>query len=125
MSWLSVFISSCTDLFSSPVKRSDAEQQRVDRIANELTLYVVNSCSLCAKLRRHIQLLNVSVSIKDLKRCHVYEKELLAGGKAQVPCLRLDKGGKVHWLYKYEEIVHYLDKKFAPRPQSDKIEQAQ
>lgn len=125
MSWLSVFISNCTGLFTSPVKRNEVEQQRVDRIASRLTLYVVNSCALCAKLRRHLQLLNVSVTVKDLKRCYVYEKELLAGGKAQVPCLRIEKSGNAQWLYDYDEIVSYLDKKFAPKPELDKIQQEQ
>lgn len=125
MSWLSVFISNCTALFSPRVERSPVEQQRVDRLANSLTLYTVNNYPQCRKLSKHLQELNVSVTVKDLKRCHIYEKELFAGGgKAQVPCLRVEKGSQSQWIYEFEEIVRYLDKKFAPKVQLDKIGQA-
>lgn len=126
MSWLSVFISNCAALFTPRVERSSVEQQRVDRLANSLTLYVVHNCSQCRKLSKHLQVLNVSVTVKDLKRCHIYEKELFAGGgKAQVPCLRVEKGSQRQWIYEFDEIVRYLDRKFAPKAQLDKIGQAQ
>jgi len=126
MSWLSAFITNCAGLFSPRVERSAVEQQRVDRLANSLTLYVVSNCSLCGKLRRHLQVLNVSVTVKDLKRCHIYEKELFAGGgKAKVPCLRIEKGSQSQWIYEFDEIVRYLDRKFTPKAQLNKIGQAQ
>jgi len=125
MSWLSAIVSSCSGWFTPRIERDEAEQQRVDRLANTLTLYVIPSCSLCTKLKRHLQVLNVPVTVKDLKRCHIYEKELFSGlGAAKIPALRVEKGTEVLWLASYDEILHFLDKKFAPIAQLDKIGQA-
>ena len=80
MSWFTALLAHLESKRAPQVERSVVEQQRVDRLANSLTLYVVPSCTLCLRIRRHLKNLNVSVTVKDLKRCHIYEKELFAGG---------------------------------------------
>jgi glutathione S-transferase len=35
------------------------------------------------------------------------------GGKLQVPCLRIEKDGKVEWLYESSSIINYLNDEFA------------
>lgn len=123
MSWYQALLGKWSCWFSgvakarTPVSRSAAEQASVDKEANFLTLYELRSCHYSAKVRRHLKWLNVAVTSKDLKRCHIYQKELLAGGgRAQVPCLKIEKpGGNEEWLYESQDILDYLDRKFAPK----------
>lgn len=40
-----------------------------------------------------------------------YAEELIKqGGKRQVPCLRIEQGSKVKWLYESADIVAYIEK---------------
>lgn len=116
MSWLHKVLVTCSALFDEQIKRDKLAQQKADRIANSLTLYTLNTCPYSAKVQRHLHHLNVSPTVKNLKRCHIYQKELLAGGgRAQVPCLRIESADKTQWLYESDDIIRYLDKKFMPK----------
>ena len=116
MSWYREILASLPAVFTAPVKRTVSDQQRADRLANTLTLYDLNSCPYSAKVRRHLKHLNVAITVKNLKRCHVYANELIAGGgRAQVPCLRIETAQGSRWLYESKDILAYLDKKFMPR----------
>ncbi len=126
MSWYREILASLPAVFTAPVKRNATEQQRVERLANSLTLYDLNSCPYSAKVRRHLKHLNISITVKNLKRCHIYQKELLAGGgRAQVPCLRIETTQGSRWLYESEDIIEYLDKKFLPKLVVKRLGQAQ
>ncbi len=116
MSWYRNFLATLPTIFNAPVKRNSGEKQRAERLANCLTLYDLSSCPYSAKVRRHIKYLSISVTVKNLKRCHVYENELIAGGgRAQVPCLRIETAQGSRWLYESKDILAYLDKKFMPK----------
>lgn len=127
MSWYQALLGKWTSWFTgmskakTPVTRSSAEQASVEKKAAYLTLYELRSCQYSAKVRRHLKWLNVPVATKDLKRCHIYQKELLAGGgRAQVPCLKIEKPSGTEWLYESQDIIEYLDRKFAPKALLDK-----
>jgi len=125
MSWFQNILASCTAFLAPKVERTAAQQQKVDRLANSLTLYTLNSCPYSAKVTRHLNQLNVNVTVKNLKRCHIYQKELLAGGgRAQVPCLRIESSQGCKWMYESDDILQYLDKKFLPKGQHASLEQA-
>ncbi len=116
MSWYREILASLPAVFTAPVKRTVSEQLRADRMANTLTLYDLNSCPYSAKVRRHLKHLNIAIMVKNLKRCHIYQNELIAGGgRAQVPCLRIETAQGSRWLYESEDIVRYLNKKFTPK----------
>ena len=125
MSWLQKIMATCSSLIAPQIQRAAAEQQKADRLANSLTLYSLNSCSYSRKVQRHLHHLNVNITVKNLKRCHIYQKELLAGGgRAQVPCLRIENAQGSKWLYESDDIMRYLDKKFMPKDALATIEQA-
>lgn len=125
MYWYRKFLASCSSVITPPIKRSSLEQKKVDRQACCLTLYDCQQRPFSNKLQRHIKHLNVPVTVKNLNRCHAYQKELLAGGgRAQVPCLRIESTSGSRWLYESEDIIRYLDKKFAPKSQSKRLERA-
>lgn len=125
MSWYQSILASFSAWFDQPVERSQREQQRVDRIAATLTLYTRNHCSECFNLLRQLKKLNVSITVKNIRRCHIYEKELLAAGQSSnIPCLRIEQGQDVQWVSQVDEIVRFFDQKFAPIAQNERLEQA-
>ncbi len=123
MPWFREILALLPSIVFAPIKRNTADQKRVDRIANELTLYTLSSCPYSAKVHRHLKQLSISIGVKNLKRCNAYQKELLAGGgRAQVPCLRIETAKESRWLYESQDILNYLDIKFMPKKPA-KLEQ--
>jgi len=67
----------------------------------------------------------VGVTVKNLNRSHLYQKELLSGGgRAQVPCLKIETPSGSRWLYESDDIIRYLNRKFAPKSQTKRLERA-
>ena len=125
MSWYQKVLASCSFLIAHPVTRSTKEQQRVDRLASGITLYDHSTCVSSVRIKHHIKELNIPITIKNLKRCHVYEKELLAGiGSVKVPCLRVESSKGSRWIEDSDEIMGYLDRKFAPKAKNNVIDKA-
>jgi len=125
MSWYQKILASCSSLISHPVKRSNNDQQRVDRLAFQMTLYDHSTCAESIRARHHIKELNIPITVKNLKRCHAYEKELLSGiGRVKVPCLRVETQDGSRWIQEFDEIMVYLDDKFMPKAKLNIINKA-
>ncbi|MDQ6977991.1 MAG: glutathione S-transferase N-terminal domain-containing protein [Ghiorsea sp.] len=98
------------------IKRSPEEQQRVDAIAKNMSMYQYFACPFCIKTRRTVHRLNIPIEYRDAQvrggeHRNTLEKE---GGQIKVPCLRIDEGDKTTWLYESNAIVAYLNKTFDP-----------
>ena len=74
----------------------------------ELSLYHSEQCFFCHKVRHALSGLSVSVELRDISDKQHYQALRQGGGKTQVPCLRIDNAGEVHWLYESDDIVAYL-----------------
>lgn len=97
-----------------PMQRSAAEQAEVEAAAQGLTLYQFHACPFCVKTRRAMHRLNVPVALKDAKNNPQDRQELLEqGGKIKVPCLRIEEGDNVTWMYESNDIIDWLDSRFA------------
>lgn len=95
--------------------RSPAEQEAVDKRAAQMALYQFYACPFCVLVRREIHRLNLPIVTRDAQTDTPYRQELLdAGGKVQVPCLRIDEDGKRRWMYESKEIIAFLKKSFDP-----------
>jgi len=96
-----------------PVKRSDSSQTHAQMNANGLALYQLYACPFCVKTRRAIHRLNILIEIRDIK--HPQHRLALdqQGGRVKVPCLRIEDGDSVKWLYESTDIVSFLDNRFA------------
>ena len=47
--------------------------------------------------------------MKDILRRRANKAELIdGGGKKQVPCLRIQKGKEIEWLYESDAIIDYF-----------------
>ena len=97
-----------------PQQRSAHGQATVDTEAAALSLYQFHACPFCVKTRRAIHRLNVPIALRDAKNDPQAREQLLAGGgRVKVPCLRIEEAGGTRWMYESDDIIAYLEQRFA------------
>lgn len=96
-----------------PLKRDPEAQREINNQAQSLALYQFYACPFCTKVRRHMHKLALPVPTKDAKRDQQARGELeQGGGRIKVPCLRIEDGSNVQWLYESSDINQYLSQRF-------------
>ncbi|MCJ2378208.1 glutaredoxin [Vibrio sp. ZSDZ34] len=94
--------------------RSEDAQAQVDDKAKSMALYQFDACPFCVKVRRAMKRQSVNIELRDAKTDPVHKQALLeGGGRVKVPCLRIENGEDVTWMYESSDIVAYLEKEFA------------
>ena len=94
------------------VSRSAEERERIQAAMRGLSLYQFKACPFCTKTRRALYKLNASVDIRDIRKTPAYREQLESGGgRVKVPCLRIEEGKDVRWLYESGEIIKYLSQR--------------
>ncbi|MBJ7262770.1 MAG: glutaredoxin [Burkholderiaceae bacterium] len=97
-----------------PQQRSAQGQAEVEREAAALALYQFQACPFCVKTRRAMHRLNVPVALRDAKHDPRAREELqTGGGRVKVPCLRIEEAGATRWMYESNDIIAYLEGRFA------------
>ncbi len=96
------------------IVRSPEKQGEVDEELSLITLYEMNTCPFCVKVRRAAKRLSLGIASKDVQKDSAAKAELVReGGEFQVPCLRIqNKDGSVQWMYESDDIIAYLEEKF-------------
>ncbi|WP_224797375.1 glutaredoxin family protein [Idiomarina abyssalis] len=95
-------------------ERSEQEQKQVDEVCKSLALYQFAACPFCVKVRKEIARLNLNIELRDAKNNDEHRDALLnGGGRVKVPCLRIEEGDKVQWMYESDDINQYLENRFA------------
>jgi glutaredoxin len=98
----------------SKLKRTIESQQRVEQALQNLSLYQFNLCPFCIKTRRAMHKLNLPITLLDAKNDEVARQTLLEqGGRIKVPCLRIEEGNEVQWMYQSDAIINYLQNRFS------------
>ena len=98
----------------SKKKRTPEKQQEINQELKDFSLYQFAACPFCTKTRRAMYKLNLPIEKRNAPEGSAHRTELLAGrGKVKVPCLRIEKDGKVEWMYESSQIISYLEKRFA------------
>jgi len=93
--------------------RAPEAQQEVDRQCRDLALYQYKTCPFCIKVRQEMRRLALNVELRDARNDAGHREALLAGGgRAMVPCLRIEEQGNSRWLYESGDIVEYLRGRF-------------
>jgi len=96
------------------LKRTQEHQKRAQETVEGLSLYQFFACPFCVKTRRAIHKLNVDIELRDINKNHTFRQELEEhGGRVKVPCLRIEKGDEVLWMYESNDIIQYLESKVA------------
>lgn len=105
------------DKITSPrgVKRPQDEQKKIDNEASNLVLYQFKTCPFCIKVKRNNKRLSLNIETRDAQHNSTYREELLqGGGQIKVPCLKIiDEKGNDRWMYESDDIVEYLQDRFA------------
>jgi glutaredoxin len=88
-------------------------QAELDSQTAHMALYQYAACPFCVKTRPAIPRLGLNIELRDAMSAPNYRRELeQEGGKQQVPCLRIEEGGKATWMYESGDIIAYLEKRF-------------
>lgn len=96
-----------------PPFRTPEAQRELDARTSGLTLYQLEACPFCVKVRREMLRLGLNVRMRDIRRDEKAAAELIAGGKLdQAPCLRIESSSGVQWMYESSVINEYLAKNF-------------
>ena len=97
------------------IQREPEQQEAIDKQTRQLALYQFRTCPFCIKVRRTIKRLSLNIELRDARNDPVHRTALLeGGGQIKVPCLRInEEDGKERWLYESDEIIDYLQRRFA------------
>lgn len=95
--------------------RSAEAQRQIDLECSQLALYHFKTCPFCIKVRHEMGRLSLPVTLHDAQHVSEHRDALLqGGGKIQTPCLRItDAQGQVQWMYESDDIIKYLQQRFA------------
>lgn len=98
----------------APRVRAEADQSRVDEQCSKLALYQFVGCPFCVKVRREMRRLGLRIELRDAQKDPVHRETLVReGGELQVPCLRIQDGDQVRWMYESSDINDWLRAKFS------------
>ena len=76
-------------------------------------LFQYESCPFCYRVRRFLEATGIDLEFKDTLLDVEASRELFErGGKNSVPCLRIQRGCEVRWLYESLDIIEYLKSRF-------------
>lgn len=101
---------------SAPARNPEA-QLEVDRQCEALSLYNLQFCPYCLKVRMQIKALELKIALCNIDEPQWSHELMREGGKFQAPCLRIQQGpDKVQWLYESDDIIAWLRQRF-PLPQ--------
>lgn len=97
-----------------PPARSAEAQRSLDAKTSGLTLYHLEACPFCVKVRRQMLRQGLMIRMKEIRKDSQASRELIEGGKQdQVPCLRIDSASGAQWMYESTAINEYLVKNFS------------
>lgn len=92
------------------IRRDEELQKNIDAKTARFSLYQLNACPFCVKVRRTIKRQNLNIELRDIKQDDNLNALLENGGKRTVPCLRIDNNdGSSEWMYESSAIINYLD----------------
>lgn len=93
-------------------------QAELDQAMSRYSLYQYDACPFCVKVRRAMRRNNFNIELRDAKQ-EPHRGELQAGGgRLMVPCLRIEEGSEVRWMYESSDIIAYLEAQYGDQPQA-------
>ena len=60
-----------------PILRKRSDQNRIDKITKDLTIYQFEACPFCVKVRRFIRNNSLKIDLKDAKNNKNFKAELV------------------------------------------------
>ena len=77
--------------------------------AEDYQLYKTDMCGFCYRVRHFLEANDIDIALKDVNQDAAAFRELLSGGgRTTVPCLRIQRGEEVEWMFESADIMRYL-----------------
>jgi len=97
------------------VERTAEQQALVDEETSQMALYHYEGCFFSSRVRNAIDILNLTIEMRDILLNPQYGRNLLDnGGSITVPCL-YDGNPPTSvskWMYESYDIIQYLKERF-------------
>lgn len=78
-------------------------------MSERYALYHYPSCPYCAIVRRFLDAAGIDIELRNIHADPQALHDLRnGGGSTTVPCLRIQRGADVQWLYESSDIIDYL-----------------
>lgn len=75
-------------------------------------LYKTDLCGFCHRVRRFAEANEIDLPVVDVNYDRDAFRELLdATGRTTVPCLRIQRGDEVEWMFESLDIMRYIGEK--------------
>ena len=72
-------------------------------------LFTTDLCGFCYRVRGFMDDRGIEVPLRDVNSDAEAFRELLqATGRTTVPCLRIERGDEVQWMFESMDIIRYL-----------------
>ena len=72
-------------------------------------LFKTDLCGFCYRVRAFMQQNDIDVPLRDINQDEAAFRELLAETKrTTVPCLRIQRGDEVEWMFESMDIIRFL-----------------
>jgi glutathione S-transferase len=76
-------------------------------------LFKTEWCGFCHRVRSFLARHDIEVPLRDVNEDRDAFRELLQGsGRATVPCLRIQRGDEVEWMFESADIMQYLAQRY-------------
>ena len=78
-------------------------------------LFKYDTCPFCLRVRRFLEQSGIEIEMRDIYQEDGAMRELVqGGGRSTVPCLRIQRGDEVEWMYESLDIMRYLSANASP-----------
>jgi len=79
-------------------------------------LYQYPGCPHCLRVRWFLWRHRIKLPLRNIATDPAARQELVAGGgRPTVPCLRIERDGRTHWLYESLDIIEHLRHAWLPK----------
>ncbi len=76
-------------------------------------LFKTDICGFCYRVQAFLDLNGIEIPLRDVNRDPAAFRELLQeGGRTTVPCLRIERGGEVEWMFESMDIIQYITARY-------------
>ncbi len=81
--------------------------------AESYELYKTDLCGFCYRVRHWLDANGIEIPLRDVNQDQEAFRELLqGGGRTTVPCLKIQRGDEVEWMFESMDIIRYLAAKY-------------
>jgi glutathione S-transferase len=77
-------------------------------------LFKTDLCGFCYRVRGFMAENGIEIPLRDINQdVEAYRELLSATGRGTVPCLRIQRGDEVQWMFESLDIMRYLGEQHA------------